>query len=82
MKLKLSIESLSEHHIVLMAKVFHLLLWQQWRFKFRKLTFNPIYVANQFGVPFMHLDISISLRNSHADLKNILYIIFFKANKT
>ena len=33
MKIKLCIEYLSGHQIVLMHKVFHLLLWQQWRLK-------------------------------------------------
>ena len=34
------------HQIVLMDKVFHLSLWQQWRFKMAE---NSIYFANEFG---------------------------------
>ena len=39
-------------------KVFHLLLWQQWRFKMATNLhwFHPIYFANEFGEPrfFLH----------------------------
>ena len=50
----------------------------------RKLTFNPIYFANEFDDPrlFLHLSISFSLGNKYADLKNSLYPIFLKTKKT
>ena len=49
----------------------------------RKFTFNPIYFANEFGDPqfFLHLNISFSLSNKYADLKQILYILFLKKLK-
>ena len=40
----------------------------------RKLTFNPIYFANEFGdPPVLHLNISfsLSLSNKYVDLKNL-----------
>ena len=49
----------------------------------RKLTFNPIYFANEFDDSrlFLHLSISFSLGNKYAVLKKILYIQFFKKLK-
>ena len=37
----------------------------------RRLTFNPIYFANEFGDPqfYFHLNISFSLSNKYADFK-------------
>ena len=48
------------------GKEFHLLLWQQWRFKNgRKIIFNPIYFTNDFGDPQFsppRLNFSLSLK--------------------
>ena len=44
----------------------------------RKLTFNQIYFANEFGDPnlFLHLNISFRLSDKYADFEKKLYIQF------
>ena len=51
----------------------------------RKLIFNPLYFANEFGDPqlFLHLNIWFSLNNTYADLKKkSVHPIFLKTKKT
>ena len=49
----------------------------------RKLTFNPIYFANELGDPkiFFHWKIYFNLSNNYADLKNSVDPIFKKTKK-
>ena len=80
MKLNLCIEWLSGHQIVLMVKCSSVAMTTVTFQDGLKLTFNHIYFANEFGdLQFvLHLNISFSLSNKNADLKNSKNPIFLK----
>ena len=75
----MSMVLLSGHQIVLIDKVFHLLLWQQWRFKMAENE-NLIHLFRKrvWWSPFI-FDLNISFQinisfdhNKYADLKKIM----------
>ena len=57
------------------GKVFHLLLWEQWRFKMVKNEHLIHFISQTSSVTpyfFLHLNISFSLSNKYADFEKIL----------